>query len=75
MPTHAFGEAILKASKIVTYSYYIQMIHILVCWNPLEHNILELVSGRPSGYNAKHCSKSLLKREFILFLNNYAHSY
>jgi hypothetical protein len=38
------------------------------------HNILELVLGRPSGYSAKHYSKSLLKRDFIPFLSNYAHS-
>jgi hypothetical protein len=39
-----------------------------------DHNILEPVLGQPSGYNTKHCSKSLLKRDFIPFLSNYAHS-
>jgi hypothetical protein len=30
--------------------------------------------GWPSGYSVKHCSKSLLKRDFIPFLSNIAHS-
>jgi hypothetical protein len=38
------------------------------------HNILEPVLGQPFGYNAKHCSKLLLKKYFIPFLSNYAHS-
>jgi hypothetical protein len=38
------------------------------------HNILEPVVRRPSGYSAKHCSKSLLKKDFIPFLSSYAHS-
>jgi hypothetical protein len=40
----------------------------------LRYNILEPVLGWPSGYCTKHCSKSLLKRDFIPFLSNYAHS-
>jgi hypothetical protein len=39
------------------------------------HNILEPVLGRPFGYSAKHCSKSLLKKDFIPFLSSYAHSF
>jgi hypothetical protein len=39
----------------------------------LLHNILELALGRPSSYNAKYCKKSLLKKDFIPFLSNYAH--
>jgi hypothetical protein len=39
------------------------------------HNILEPVLGRPFGYSAKHCSKSLLKKDFIAFLSSYAHSF
>jgi hypothetical protein len=31
------------------------------------HNILEPVLERLSDYNAKHCSKSLLKKDFIPF--------
>jgi hypothetical protein len=40
----------------------------------LLSNILEPVLGRPSGYSAVHCCKSLLKKDFIPFLSNYAHS-
>jgi hypothetical protein len=32
-----FGEAILQTSKFITYSYIIQIIHILVRWNPIEN--------------------------------------
>jgi hypothetical protein len=38
------------------------------------HKITEPTLGRPFGYNAKHCNKSLLKKDFIPFLNSYAHS-
>jgi hypothetical protein len=31
------------------------------------HNILEPMMGQPSGYSAKHCSKSLLKKDLFLF--------
>jgi hypothetical protein len=31
--------------------------------------------GQPFGYNAKHYSKSLLKKYFILSLSSYAHSF
>jgi hypothetical protein len=40
------------------------------------HNILEPVPGRepvlgrPSDYSAKHCSESLLKKDFIPFLSS-----
>jgi hypothetical protein len=34
-----------------------------------QNNILELVLRWPSGYSAKHCSKSLLKIDFIPFLS------
>jgi hypothetical protein len=37
------------------------------------HNISEPVVRRPSGYSAKHCSKSLLKKDFIAFLSSFAH--
>jgi hypothetical protein len=37
LPTHVFGEAIIKLQKFITYSYNIQIIHILVRWNPLEN--------------------------------------
>jgi hypothetical protein len=40
----------------------------------LKHNILEPVLGRPYGYSAKHCSKSLLKKDFISFLSSFVHS-
>jgi hypothetical protein len=30
-----FWEA--KLQKFITYSYNIQITHILVCWNPLEN--------------------------------------
>jgi hypothetical protein len=30
--------------------------------------------GQPSGYSAKHCSKSLLKKDLIPFRSSYAHS-
>jgi hypothetical protein len=29
-----FGEALVETSKFITYSYNIQIIHILVRWNP-----------------------------------------
>jgi hypothetical protein len=32
------------------------------------------VLGRPFGYSTKYCNKSLLKKDFIPFLSNYAHS-
>jgi hypothetical protein len=32
------------------------------------------VVRRPSGYSAKHCSKSVLKKDFIPFLSSYVHS-
>jgi hypothetical protein len=32
-----FGEAIIQNSKLITYSYNIQIIHILVRWNPPEN--------------------------------------
>jgi hypothetical protein len=35
--TYAFGEAIMKTSKIITYLYNIQTIHVLMHWNPLEN--------------------------------------
>jgi hypothetical protein len=38
------------------------------------HIILEPVLGWPSGYTTKHCSESLLKKDFIPFLSSYAHS-
>jgi hypothetical protein len=37
VPTHVFEEAILQTSKFITYSYNIQVIHILVCWNHVEN--------------------------------------
>jgi hypothetical protein len=37
LSTHAFGEAIIETSNFITYSYNIQIIHILVHWNPLEN--------------------------------------
>jgi hypothetical protein len=55
---------------------YVELVIIEKGHNMLseEHNILEPVLGQPSGYSAKYCSKSLLKRDFIPFLSNYAHS-
>jgi hypothetical protein len=38
-------------------------------------NILGPVLGQPFGYIVKHCSKSLLKKDFIPFLGSYAHSF
>jgi hypothetical protein len=35
LATHAFGKAIIETSKFISYSYNIQIIHILVRWNPL----------------------------------------
>jgi hypothetical protein len=40
-----------------------------------QRNILEPVLGRPFSYSAKHCSKLLLKKDFIPFLSSYAHSF
>jgi hypothetical protein len=45
LPIHVFEEAIFKLKNFITYSYIIQIMHILVCWNPLEngdkiHNFL-----------------------------------
>jgi hypothetical protein len=37
LPTHTFGEAIIKTSKFITYLYTIQIIHIFEHWNPLEN--------------------------------------
>jgi hypothetical protein len=34
LPIHIFGEAI---QKFITYSYSIQIIHILVHWNPVKN--------------------------------------
>ena len=37
LPTHTFGEAIIKTSKIHNlFIPYSNNIYILVCWNPLE---------------------------------------
>jgi hypothetical protein len=36
LPTHNLGKLYLKLQKFITYSYDIQIIHILVRWNPLE---------------------------------------
>jgi hypothetical protein len=40
LPTHIFWEVIIETSKFITYSYNIQIIHILVYWNPLENGNL-----------------------------------
>jgi hypothetical protein len=40
----------------------------------VQLNILEPVVRRPSGYSVKHCTKSLLKKDFIPFLSGYVHS-
>jgi hypothetical protein len=37
LPSHVFEEAILQTSKFITYSYNIQIIHILVSWNLVEN--------------------------------------
>jgi hypothetical protein len=37
LPTHVFEEGIIETSKFIAYSYNIQIIHILVHWNPLEN--------------------------------------
>jgi hypothetical protein len=47
--------------------------NIFIFWSS-THNILEPVVRRPSSYSAKHCSKSLLQKDFIPFLSSYAHS-
>jgi hypothetical protein len=31
------GKLYFKLQKFITYSYNIQIIHILMCWNPLEN--------------------------------------
>jgi hypothetical protein len=53
--------------------------HVFTFWKlelvQNEHNILEPALGRPFGYSAYHCSKSLLMKDFIPFLSNYAHSF
>jgi hypothetical protein len=36
LPTHVFEEAIIETSKIHNL-FNIQIIYILVCWNPLEN--------------------------------------
>jgi hypothetical protein len=37
LPIHAFGEAIIEISKIHNLFIHIQIMHILVCWNPLKN--------------------------------------
>jgi hypothetical protein len=37
LPTHVFGEAIIETSKIHNLFIHIQIIPILVRWNPLEY--------------------------------------
>jgi hypothetical protein len=31
------GKLYFKLQKFITYSYSLQIIHILMCWNPLEN--------------------------------------
>jgi hypothetical protein len=37
LPTHVFEEVIIELQKFMTYSYKIEIIYILVRWNPLEN--------------------------------------
>jgi hypothetical protein len=49
LPTHAFGKAIIKTSKIHNLFYSVQVIHILVRWNPLENgNKIKIVIFKKS---------------------------
>jgi hypothetical protein len=43
LPTHIFGEALLKLQKFITYSNNIQIIHILEHWNLLKMRIKSII--------------------------------
>jgi hypothetical protein len=49
LPTHVFEEGIIETSKFIAYSYNIQIIHILVHWNPLENE--DKIPKRNSNFN------------------------
>jgi hypothetical protein len=55
------------------FSYFLKSM-IVICFGP-SHNIQEPVLGQPFGYSTNHYSKSLLMKDFIIFLSSYAHSF
>jgi hypothetical protein len=78
--TNHFREAKSKTSKSIIYSYSIQIIHILLSWNPLENEIgdpqkqcvILIIVNSVSSYKSHGFKKTTLKQSCLL--RNMCHS-